>query len=207
MITVETAEKLYTIAEYLELEDRSEVRHEFQNGNLKEMAGGILAHNVIKGEAYTLINLAIKTADIPHMVLNSDTKVRIEAANRFVYPDLTISDGTPEYYTTPDGNTRRDIIINPLVVIEVLSEGTRDTDKGEKYDLYCSIPGFREYILIEPETVWVKSLYLQDPQDNLWRHEILTERTATLEIRSLGLSLPLDSLYAVLDKLPKGDAI
>ena len=203
MIAAIPPSKKFTITEYLELEDRSEVRHEFQNGNLIEMAGGILAHNVVKGEAYTYLNLAIKSANIPHMVLNSDTKVRIEPANRFVYPDLTISDGTPEYYTTPNGKIRRDIITNPLVIIEVLSKDTRQNDKGEKFDLYCTVPGFREYVLIEPETVWTKSLYLQDPANNLWRHDTMTERTATLHIRSLELSIALDDIYAVLDKLPK----
>ncbi len=158
MVAVETLQKYYTIAGYLEMEDASETRHEFHNGTLKEMAGGILPHNVFKGEAFTFVNLAVKAANIPHMALNSDTKVRIEAYNRFVYPNVTISDGTPEYYTTPEGAVRRDIIINPLVVIEVLSEETRGFDKGEKYEMYCSVPGFREYVLIEPETVWARSL-------------------------------------------------
>lgn len=169
MVTLDVATKYHTIAGYFEMEDASETRHEFHNGTLKEMAGGILPHNTVKGEIYTLINVAIKAAKIPHMVLNSDTKVRIEAHNRFVYPDVTLSDGTPEYYTTPEGKLRRDTIVNPMVVIEVLSEDTRSFDKGEKYELYCSVPGFREYVLIEPETTWVKSFYLQDPDNNLWR--------------------------------------
>lgn len=96
--------KLLTIAEYLEAEDAAELRHEFQNGKTIELAGGTLAHNVIKGEIYTLVNIGIKSAKIPHMALNSDTKVRIEAANRFLYPDVTVSAGTPAYYTTPDGH-------------------------------------------------------------------------------------------------------
>ncbi len=123
--------------------------------------------------------------------------------NRFVYPDVTISDGTPEYYTTPEGKLRRDIIINPLVIFEVLSEDTRNFDKGDKFDQYATIPGFREYILIEPGTVWVKSLFLQDPASDLWRRKIMTDRKATLHIHSLGLELSLDELYAALDKLPK----
>jgi len=203
MLVVDNPTKHYTIAGYFELEDASETRHEFDNGKLTEMAGGILPHNVVKGEAYTFVNLAIRMAKIPNMALNSDTKVRIEAFNRFVYPDLTISDGTPEYYTTPEGALRRDAIVNPLVIFEVLSGDTRNFDKGEKFDLYCTVPGFREYVLIEPETVWVKSLYLHDPADNLWRHQILTDRNASLTLHSLNLDIPLDDLYAVLDKLPK----
>ena len=150
-----------------------------------------------------MLDRILEEMKTPHMALNSDTKVRIEAQNRFVYPDVIISDGTPEYYTTPEGKLRRDTIVNPLVVVEVLSDDTRSFDKGEKYELYCTIPGFREFVLIEPETAWVKTLYLQDPKNNLWRHEILTDRNATLTIHSLDLKISLDELYTALDKLPK----
>jgi Uma2 family endonuclease len=204
MVTVEEEKKLLTIAEYLAAEGAAEARHEFQNGNIIAMAGGTLSHNAVKGEIYTLINLAIKSANIPHMVLNSDTKVRIESANRFLYPDVTISDGTPEYYTTPDGQIRRDIIINPLAIVEVLSEETRNYDKGGKFELYGSIPGFQEYILIEPEEAWARSMFQQDPAQSLWKHEIFTGKDAKLPIRSLGLELALAEIYAVLEKLPKG---
>lgn len=203
MISAESNTKYYTIAGYLEMEDASEIRHEFHDGIIKEMAGGILPHNTIKLRLAGMLDRILEEMKTPHMALNSDTKVRIEAQNRFVYPDVTISDGTPEYYTTPEGKLRRDTIVNPLAVVEVLSDDTRSFDKGEKYELYCTIPGFREYVLIEPETAWVKTLYLQDPDNNLWRHEILTDRNATLTIHSLDLKISLDELYTALDKLPK----
>lgn len=203
MVDLHPIEKAYTISEYLAREDASEVRHEFNNGNLTEMAGGILPLNVIKGEFYTLINLAIRRAKIPHMVLNSDTKVRLEGLNRFVYPDVTVSDGQPVYYRTPEGTLRRDAIVNPLLIVEVLSEDTRAYDKSEKFENYCSIPGFREYVLIEPEAVWVKRYFLQDPANDLWHIQTLADRSALLKLESLGLELSLDELYAVLDKLPK----
>lgn len=198
-------ENLLTIAEYLDAEDAAEVRHEFHNGKPVEMAGGTLAHNAIKLSIATKLNQYLAAPHIPHMALNSDTKVRIEAANRFCYPDMTISDGTPAYYTAPDGRIRRDIIINPLLIVEVLSDETRQYDKGEKFELYCAVPGFQEYILVEPETVWVKSMFLQDPKENLWKHEVFTNPDAALPIRSLGLSIPLADIYAVLEKLPKID--
>ena len=203
MLILDSPTKYYSIAGYFEMEDVSETRNEFDNGTISEMAGGNLPHNVIKGEVFTFVNLAIKGQIIPHMALNSDTKVRIEASNRFVYPDLTISDGTPEYYTTPEGVVRRDTIVNPLVIFEVLSEATRNFDKGGKFEQYCAVPGFREYVLIEPEMVWVKSLYLHDPANNLWRHQILSDRNDTLILHSLGINILLDDLYTALDKLPK----
>ncbi|MEK7254580.1 MAG: Uma2 family endonuclease [Bacteroidota bacterium] len=203
MIAFDIPTKYYTIAEYLEMEDASDTRHEFDNGTITEMAGGKLPHNTVKLEALTIANLAIRKAKVPHMALNSDTKVRIEATNKFVYPDGSISDGTPEYYVTPNGTIRRDVIVNPLVIFEVLSNDTRGYDKTDKFDLYCTIPGFREYVLIEPEKIWVKQFFLEDPANNLWRHELLTDRNATLLLRSINLEIPLEEIYAVLDKLPK----
>ncbi|MFN0037742.1 MAG: Uma2 family endonuclease [Saprospiraceae bacterium] len=201
--TLAVSERLYNIAEYLDMEDKAETRHEFNNGTIIEMAGGNLSHNLIKGRIYSLLDQKLDAPKFPHAVLNSDTKVRLERENRFAYPDVTVSDGTPEYYETPHGKTRRDAIINPLLIIEVLSDDTRAYDKGEKFESYSAIPGFREYVLIEPETVWVKVQYLKDPAQNLWQIETLTHPDATLQLRSLNLSLSVADIYAALEKLPK----
>lgn len=203
MVDVHSIEKTCTIAEYLAREDESAVRHEFHNGTLLEMAGGILPHNVVKLRIAGILDLLLMQKKMPHVACNSDTKVRIEAENRFVYPDLTITDGQPAYYRSPEGALRRDIVINPLVIVEVLSEDTRAFDKSEKFDLYSNIPGFREYILIEPETTWIKSYFLQDPARDLWHIQTLTEHDAVLEVQSLGIQIPLPDLYSVLEKLPK----
>lgn len=204
MIALKVLQTTHTIAEYLAREDAAEVRHEFNNGTITEIAGGIIPHNAVKGEMHTNINICIRQTKLPHVVLNSDTKVRIERTNSFVYPDVTVSDEMPEYYTTPDGKLRRDAITNPLVIVEVLSESTRDHDKGRKFDDYCTIPGFREYILVEPESVWVKSYFLQEPEWGLWKIQTLTELTDTLTLHALQVDIKLADIYAVLEKLPKG---
>lgn len=203
MVDVHSIEKTCTIAEYLAREDESAVRHEFHNGTLLEMAGGILPHNVVKLRIAGMLDLLLMQKKMPHAACNSDTKVRIEAKNRFVYPGLTITDGQPAYYRNPDGALRRDIVINPLVIVEVLSEETRAFDKSEKFDLYCSIPGFREYILVEPETAWIKSYFLQDPARDLWHIQTLTDPAAVLVVQALGIQIPLHDLYSALEKLPK----
>ncbi len=203
MVDVHSIEKTCTIAEYLAREDESAVRHEFHNGTLLEMAGGILPHNVVKLRIAGMLDLLLMQKKMPHVACNSDTKVRIEAKNRFVYPGLTITDGQPAYYRNPDGALRRDIVINPLVIVEVLSEETRAFDKSEKFDLYCSIPGFREYILVEPETAWIKSYFLQDPARDLWHIQTLTDPAAVLDVQALGIQIPLHDLYSALEKLPK----
>lgn len=206
MVSTEVLEKTCTIAAYLDLEDAAELRHEFNNGTVEPMAGGTIPHNAVKGEIYTNFNLAIRQGKLPHVALNSDTKVRIERKNRFVYPDVTVTDEMPEYYITPEGKTRRDIIINPLLVVEVLSEETRDKDKGEKFEDYSTIPGFREYLLLEPETVWAKLYFLHDPENNLWQITTFTDLHDTIALRSLPIAFQLSDIYAVLEKLPKGSA-
>ncbi len=206
MVDVSSTEKTYTISEYLTQEDASAVRHEFHNGTLTEMAGGILPHNSIKLRLGGMFDQMLMQANLPHVVCSSDTKIRIEAENRFVYPDLTITDGQPAYYQSPDGTLRRDIVTNPLLIVEVLSAETRAFDKSEKFDLYAAIPGFREYILIEPETVWVKQYFLQDPANNLWQINTLTEPTARLALQALNLEISLEEVYRVLEKLPETGA-
>ncbi len=204
MIALEVLQTTHTIAEYLAREDAAAVQHEFNNGTITEMAGGIIPHNAVKARFCSLLDRVIEHPSIPHVVLNSDTKVRIERTNSFVYPDVTVSDEMPEYYTTPDSKLRRDTITNPLLIVEVLSESTRDHDKGGKFDDYCTIPGFREYILIEPEAVWVKSYFLQEPEWGLWKIQTLTELTDTLTLHALQVDIKLADIYAVLEKLPQG---
>ena len=196
-----TAENLHTISSYLEAEDRAEVRHEFNNGKIKEMAGGKVKHNAVKLSIASDLFVALKSSSIPNVELNSDTKVRIEKVNRFVYPDITVSDGKPQYYETPEGKTREDIITNPRLIIEVLSDGTREHDKGEKFEQYASISTFREYILVEPEQCWIKSYYLQEPESDLWKITSLVDMDAMLPLRSLGIELSVREIYAVWDKL------
>ncbi len=184
------------------MEDAAEVRHEFQNGKTIEMVGGTLAHNAIKLRIARKLDQFVEEQNTPH-----GAQQRHQSPHRsrkpLLLPDVTINDGTPAYYTTPEGHVRRDVIINPLVIVEVLSEDTCDYDKGEKFELYCSVPGFQEYLLIEPEEAWAKSLFLQDPVENLWKHEIFTGKDAVLPIRSFGLAIPLAEIYGVLEKLPK----
>jgi Uma2 family endonuclease len=207
MGTVNTAERHFSIEEYLDLEDHAPSAHEFNNGIILEMAGGIVPHNVLKGELFTEINLCLRRQRSKHVILNSDTKLRIEARNRFVYPDITVSDGMPSYYTAPEGKIRRDIIVNPLLIVEVLSDETRAHDKGEKFEDYCSIPGFREYVLLEPETIWAKTYHLEDPQRGLWQIETLQNPEEYLQLRSIACQIALSDLYAILTKLPQGPSM
>jgi Uma2 family endonuclease len=190
-----------TIEQYLKKEDASEVKHEFQDGKLITMAGGLITHNILKSEILQLLTAFFRLNNLPFLALDSDMKTRIESANKFCYPDVTVIALPPDFYTTPAGKERRDIIINPLLVVEVLSNDTRSKDKGEKFEQYCTIPTFREYLLIEPEEVWAKSIYLEDPAAGLMRVKTETNRDASIHLHSIGYDLKLDDVYKALNNL------
>ncbi len=193
------AEKGYlTIEQYLELEQASDVKHEFHNGKQVTMAGGNYLHNKIKFEIAMLLELFFRSTGKQFEILDSDMKTRIEATNKFCYSDVTVIALPPEFYTTPAGKLRRDIITNPLLVVEVLSDDTRSKDKGEKFEQYCTIPTFREYLLVEPEQVWAKTVYLEDPAAGLMRVKTETNLEASIFLQSIGCELKLADIYKVL---------
>lgn len=152
-----------TAEAYLDAEARSPVKHEFDNGKLIEMAGGDYFHNKIKFEIALLLEQFFRASNKKFEMLDSDMKTWFASLVKFVYPDVTVIAKPPQFYVTPGGKTRRDAIANPVLIVEVLSDDTRDYDKGEKFDYYCTLESFREYLLIEPERTWAKTIYLEDP--------------------------------------------
>ena len=196
----------YTIEEYFEMEEQSLEKHEFDNGNVIEMAGALIPHNIVSGTFLRLLENIFIQEPLPFWALNSDTKTRLEAFNKFVYADVTVPDGNPEYYVTSAGKVRRDTITNPLLIVEVLSEGTRHFDKGDKLDQYMTIPSFREYVLVEPETPWVRVIHLSDPATDIWQMQTETDPAKSVRLHTLGLDLRLADLYRRVAALPANPA-
>lgn len=190
-----------TAEAYLDAEARSPVKHEFDNGKLIEMAGGDIAHNLVKGEIFSLLKSLIESAQLPFLVLDSDMKTWFPSLGKFVYPDVTVIAKPPQFYVTPGGKTRRDAIVNPVLIVEVLSDDTRDYDKGEKFDYYCTLESFREYLLIEPEKTWAKTIFLEDPANGLQRVKIFTNPTDTIHLHTIGCDIRLTDVYRVLEGL------
>lgn len=186
---------------YLDMEARSPVKHEFDNGKLIEMAGGDIAHNLVKGEIFSLLKNLVESERLPFLVLDSDMKTWFSSLGKFVYPDVTVIAKPPQFYIAPSGKIRRDAIVNPVLIVEVLSDDTRDYDKGEKFDYYCTLESFREYLLIEPEKTWAKTIYLEDPANGLQRVRIFTDLTDKIHLHTLGCDLFLTDIYQVLDGL------
>ena len=122
------------------------------------------------------------------MVYNSDQKIYIEAANVVVYPDALVICEKPIFW-----NGREDLIVNPLVVVEVLSESTRRYDKGDKFLLYKQAPTLREYVTVEQKKPLVESWFRLEK--NTWDNSFQTDISQSFELRSIGVSISLSDIY------------
>ncbi|TAK34441.1 MAG: Uma2 family endonuclease [Saprospiraceae bacterium] len=190
MKAVAEKEKLYSFEEYLEMEVKSEVKHEFHNGKLIPMAGGTLNHNTICGNIIALIFQHFFKNDRPCATLTSDQKVYLPSTNRMVYPDVTVYCGEPEFYL---GSTA--VISNPLLIVEVLSEETAEYDRTTKFDNYSFIPSFREYMLVAQDRPFVEAFFLHDPETGLWKISRAAGLNASITLHSVDCTLALKDIY------------
>jgi Uma2 family endonuclease len=182
------SEKIYTLLEYLEREERSVNKHEYHNGKIIPMAGGKFKHNAIASNTMAALKYIVKPLPKNFWVINSDQKIYIESFDRSVYPDALVVCEEPQYW-----ENREDLIVNPLLIVEVLSKSTRSFDKGTKFMLYETLPSFREYILIEQKKPLVESWFRENA--NNWNKINESALDKSILLRSLGVSIPLADIY------------
>lgn len=132
------------LEKYFQDEETALHKSEYDNGKIIKMAGGTPLHDNLASIANTLINVFVENNDLAYIVNGSETKIRIEAYDKVVYPDALVIMEKPIYY-----KDRNDTIVNPLIVVEVLSKGTAQHDRTLKFDYYRSIETFKEYVLID----------------------------------------------------------
>jgi Uma2 family endonuclease len=132
---------ILTEEEYLSFERSADVRHEYLSGQLYAMAGATREHNLITGNVAGELRAQLKGK--PCETYSNDMRVRIAKSGRYTYPDVVVVCGTPQFL-----DDQNDALLNPLLIIEVLSSSTEAYDRGEKFRAYRSIDSFSEYILI-----------------------------------------------------------
>lgn len=134
------APSLLTGPEYLAIERASTTKHELFQGQLVAMAGASLEHNIIVGNVVGELRAALREG--PCVALPSDMKVLVQARGHYHYPDATVVGGEVEF-----ADDERDAVLNPTVVVEVLSESTERRDRGPKFHDYRSIPSCTDYLM------------------------------------------------------------
>ena len=180
--------RLYSLAEYLRMEARSEHKHEYQDGKIIKMPYARGPHNIISGNVIFLLNQATMPLPKDYMVFSSDQLVYFPALNHGVYADALVVCEKPLYWD--DDNL---LLINPILVVEVLSRSTRGYDRAGKFSKYKTLESFCEYVLVEQDKPHVESWFRESP--GLWRETIVTDLSDALHLKSLDIPLPLAGVY------------
>jgi Uma2 family endonuclease len=179
------AEKVHlTFAAYLELERSSAVKHEYLRGEVFAMAGGTVEHARL--QATFARELGIALSGKPCNVFSSDLRIRVLATDRATYADVVVVCGKTE--TAPDDP---DSVVNPVVLVEVLSDSSEASDRGEKFAHYRRIPSLRDYVLVSQKG---PRLEVYSREGERW---VLTEAVGggAIELPSLGVGLRVDDVY------------
>lgn len=175
----------YTPEEYLALERNAEFRSEYIDGRIVAMTGARRPHVLIVANLDR--EIGTRLLETPCEVYPSDMKVKVEASGRYVYPDLSVS-CEPRF---EDG--RSDVLLNPVLVIEVMSDSTEQYDRGEKFVHYRRIDSLREYVLVSQKECLVER-YVRE--GDFWRFTSVDDLDASLVLASLELEIPLRRVYA-----------
>jgi Uma2 family endonuclease len=180
--------KIYTLREYLAREERSLHKHEFHHGQIIRMPGAKFTHNEIATNITTALRLAVKPLPKRYRVLNSDQKIYIQSVDKALYPDALVICEQPEFW-----EDREDLIVNPLLIVEVASRSTGSYDRAEKFFLYELLPSFREYVIIEQGKPHVEAWFRED--ETTWKKAIETDLTKSIFFKSIGVSIALSDVY------------
>jgi len=184
-----TAQIPITAGKYLEKErskTSQEHKSELANGKIINMAGASEPHNKLSSNVLALLWIFFQHKDFN--VYHADLKVKNLSGN-YYYPDIVVVNGDCVF---EDEN--QDIITNPYMIIEILSDTTESVDRGQKFKDYRSLPSLQEYILISQDKYCIENFYRND--DNQWIiGDIILNKMNIFNFKSIELALPLEEIY------------
>ncbi len=176
-----------SIEEYLVWEPQQEMRYEYVHGEVLAMTGGTIPHNDI---AINLLTILLPQIRAEGCRLNmADVKLQIDTSGLYYYPDLIVS-------CDPRDLNARKYIQFPKLIVEVLSPGTADKDRGDKFRDYQSIPTLQEYLLIDSEKISAECY--RRGEGRMWLYYPYTAGDA-INLESLGISVSIEQLYIGID--------
>jgi Uma2 family endonuclease len=178
----------YTPQEYLRLEREADYKSEYFKGEIFAMAGASENHNMISRRVSGSLFNHLRGKKCTHY--SADMKLHIPANTLYTYPDLMVVCGDKKFV-----DDEKDVIMNPIIIIEVLSKSTEAYDRGGKFALYRSIPSFREYVMISSTTIRAEVMRKEDDSP-FW---FLADEADTLEgsiyLKNIDLTLSLSDIY------------
>lgn len=185
---VQPASSHLSYEEYLEAEGKGPDKHEWLDGVVYDMAGGTLEHSRLAANIAT----ALKTAHAGCEVFQSDAMLFVRATQLSTYADVSIVCGPVESQKIErNGRTLGEALLNPTVIVEVLSDSTEDYDRGEKFAHYMRIQSLKEYVLVSQNRSRIE--VFRRPERGHWSHE---QAGPGERIEILGRAIGVDEVYA-----------
>lgn len=176
-----------TEAEYLAIERAAEFKSESFDGEMFAMAGGSPMHSLIATNLASEVRSRLKGR--PCVPFNSDLRLKIVATGLYTYPDLSVVYGPLEF-----ADAEEDVIVNPTLLAEVLSDSTESYDRGKKFEHYRQIPTLREYLLVSQKEPRIEQFVRGS--DGEWRLREAAGLETQMELPSLQITLPLAEVFA-----------
>jgi Uma2 family endonuclease len=178
--------KLLSPEEYLTIERAAEYKSEYFAGEIFAMAGGSPSHNLIASNVIRELGTQLKRR--PCKVYSSDQRVKVAATGLYTYPDVMVVCGKEQF-----DDEIKDTLLNPTLLVEVLSESTEAYNRGKKFEHYRRIPSFREYLLIAQDRCRVEQYVKQD--DGRWLFSEVSDRQSVIKLPSLNCELAVAEIY------------
>jgi Uma2 family endonuclease len=174
----------YTVEQYLALEQESEEKHEYLAGEIFAMAGASPDHIRITTDVGRSLGNQLEGRSCE--TFNTDLRVRTGPAGLYTYPDVSVVCGRAEF--------DRETLLNPTLIVEVLSPSTESYDRGEKFILYQRLPSLREYVLIWQNRPRIEKYVRQ--ADDTWAYSLVEGLEAAVRLETIGCELRLAEVYA-----------
>lgn len=173
---------------YLSLSQHSDAKYEYHDGYVTAMAGGSPEHGQITTNTGRAIGNALEAQQKECIVYSSDVRVRIEQSNRTFYPDLSVvCDALKKSEKDPSA------LLNPILIIEVLSDSTANFDRGNKFAHYRKIPSLQEYVLISQHEAIVDAYF--QAQAGLWEIQTVIGMAEKVLLKSIPCEIAMADLY------------
>lgn len=180
----------FTAADYLTVERGSSEKHEFAFGEIYAMGGASAKHVEIVGNIVSELRAQLRQR--PCRVYSTDLRLCVDVEYRYTYPDVVVVCGQPQFL-----DDKLDTLLNPDLIVEVLSESTRNYDRGDKFQQYRAIASFREYLLVDQAKAHIERYTKQnDGTWSLWETDSLSE---VVRLESIGVTLPVSEIYFKID--------
>jgi Uma2 family endonuclease len=188
---IATIERRYSLDEYRAIAETYPEKHEYHDGEIITMTGGTVSHSRISGNIFAFLKFLSRTTRFE--AINNDLRLWIPDYQRGVYPDMMVFDGAIQF-----NGDREDEVLNPCLIVEVLSPSTEEYDRTDKFRMYRSIPSFSEYLLIRQNKVFVEH-YRKQTQTQTWTYSDCDSLSQSILLESMNMELAITEIYRDID--------